>query len=288
MMSISAGHGALDYLPCRYGTSRLVFRGPRRDLSRSYIAVLGGSATFGKYVARPYADLVEQATGHPVANLGSLQAGPDFYLADPAVLDVAAAARVAVVQITGAETLSNPCYTVHSRRNDRFLAATPALRALYPCVDFTDIHYTGHLLQVLFDAGPDRFLQVVRTLQDNWLQKMLALLARLPARRLLLWLADTAPPLVATRLGPGPAFIDQGLIDRLRDKATKVVQVCPSARARSLARFDMIFPETEAPQARGLPGAAGHAEVAAALAPVLGGLLQTKAGPPLGDPVCRW
>ena len=139
MMTIPAGAGALDYFPCRYGASRAVFRGPERDLSRPYVALLGGSATFGKYVATPFADLVEQALGQPVANLGAQNAGPDFYLADRATLDIAARARVAVVQVTGADTLSNPFYTVHARRNDRFLAASPALRDLYPevCLLYT-------------------------------------------------------------------------------------------------------------------------------------------------------
>ncbi|HLQ19378.1 MAG TPA: DUF6473 family protein, partial [Tabrizicola sp.] len=123
MMSIPAEAGALDYFPCRYGASKALFRGPQRDLSLPYVAMLGGSATFGKYVERPYPALVEAALGRPVANLGGLNAGPDFYLTDPAALDVAARAQVAVVQVTGAEALSNPFYTVHSRRNDRFLAA---------------------------------------------------------------------------------------------------------------------------------------------------------------------
>lgn len=278
MMSISAGAGALDYLPCRYGTSRLVFRGPERDLSQPFVALLGGSATFGKYVARPFADLLEGAIGHPAVNLGGLNAGPDLYLSDPAILEFAAAARVAVVQITGAEALSNPYYTVHGRRNDRFVAAMPALRALYPGVDFTEVHYTRHLLQVLRAADPRRFPTVVRTLQQNWQRKMQALLARLPGQRLLLWMGESAPPPDATSLEPGPAFIDQRMIAALRGDVTAVIEVCPSARARSLARFDMQFPETEAAQAACLPGAAGHAEVAAALAPVLRNLLQMKKG----------
>ena len=60
MMTIPAGAGALDYFPCRYGASRAVFRGPERDLSRPYVALLGGSATFGKYVATPFADPASQ------------------------------------------------------------------------------------------------------------------------------------------------------------------------------------------------------------------------------------
>ena len=43
----AAGPAPLDYLPCRYGTSKLMFRGPRRRLEAPYIAFLGGPETYG-------------------------------------------------------------------------------------------------------------------------------------------------------------------------------------------------------------------------------------------------
>lgn len=273
MLMMDTGARALDYFPCRYGASKAVFRGPARDLSRPYVAMLGGSATFGKYVDQPYPALVEAALGLPVANLAGLNAGPDFYLSDPAALDIATGARAAVVQVTGAEALSNPFYTVHGRRNDRFLAAAPRLRAMFPRVDFTDIHFTRHLLQALHRADAGCFAEVVRVLRQNWLMKMRQVLSRLPARRLLLWLADMAPPDRAESLDRAPLFIDRGLIDALRFEVSAVVLAVPSPRARAMAPFDMTYPETEVTQANCLPGAAVHAEVADRLAPVLCGLL---------------
>lgn len=272
MLMLDAGAGAPDYAPCRYGASKAVFRGPGRDLSRPYVAMLGGSATFGKYVDRPYPVLVEQALGLPVANLGGMNAGPDFYLSDGAALDIAAGACAAVVQVTGAEALSNPFYTVHGRRNDRFLAATATLRALFPQVDFAEIHFTRHLLQVLGRSDGGAFRQVVQGLRLNWLAKMRQLLSRLPPRRVLLWLADTAPPERAEDLDHPPLFIDRAMLEALRPEILALVLASPSPRARGMARFDMTYPETEAVQAACLPGAAVHAEVADRLAPVLRGL----------------
>ena len=273
MLMLDAGAGALDYFPCRYGASKAVFRGPGRDLSRPYVAMLGGSATFGKYVDRPFPALVEQALGQPVANLGGMNAGPDFYLTDPATLDIAAGARVAVVQVTGAEALSNPFYTVHSRRNDRFLAATPTLRRLFPQVDFTEIHFTRHLLQVLQGNDAVTFAKVVQGLQQNWLVKMRQLLAALPARRVLLWLAETVPPDRADSLGLAPLFVDRAMLAALDSEVSTLVLATPSLHARTMARSDMTYPETEATQAACLPGAADHAEVADHLAPLLRGLM---------------
>lgn len=270
---LDAGAGALDYFPCRYGASKSMFRGPGRDLTGPYVAMLGGSATFGKYVDRPFPALVERALGLPVANLGGLNAGPDFYLSDPAMLDIAARARAVVVQATGAEALSNPFYSVHGRRNDRFLAAMPALRALFPQVDFTDIHFTRHLLQVLERSDAVGFAQVVQGLKRNWLARMRQLLSALPARRVLLWLADAPPPAQADGLSSAPLFIDRALLEALGPHCPTQVHVVPSPHARAMARFDMTCPETEKTQAACLPGAAVHGEVAECLAPVLRALM---------------
>lgn len=275
MMLVEAGAGALDYFPCRYGLSRAIFRGPERDLSGAYVVTLGGSSTFGKYVEEPFPALLEKATGRPVANLGGLNAGPDFYLSDPAALRVAARARVAVIQITGADALSNPFYSVHARRNDRFLAATPALRTLFPEVEFTDIHFTRHLLMVLERADAGRFALVRDGLKANWLLRMRALLGHLPARRVLLWLADSAPPARAERLDPasGPLLVDMSMLNALRPEAGILIEAVPSPEALAEGVARMQFPQTEAAQARHLPGLAVHREVAALLAPVVTELL---------------
>src|SRR5690606_24909646 len=190
MAFVQPGDGALDYFPCHYGASRLAFRGPRRGLAGEYVAMLGGSETYGRFVAAPFPALVEEGLGLPVANLGCQNAGPDVYLSDRAALEVAGDAHVAVVQVTGAQNLSNRYYTVHPRRNDRFIHATPLLRSLYREVDFTGIHFTGHLITVLAGKGPDRFAPIAAELKALWLQRMKVLLQHLPRRRVLLWMAD--------------------------------------------------------------------------------------------------
>ncbi|CAN1500575.1 hypothetical protein MCELHM10_00484 [Paracoccaceae bacterium] len=274
-MMNSAGAGALDYAPCYYGKSQAAFRGPMPDLSQPYVAMLGGTTTFGKFVATPYPALVEAATGLTVANPGGLNAGPDFYLSDRFALEVAARARVAVLQIPGAEVQSNRFYTVHNRRNDRFVAATPALCALFPEVDFTEIHFTRHLLLVLQRTDPARFRTVVAALQTNWVARMRQLLVHLPPRRVLLWLAETAPPMIAdTVTSTGAALlVDAGMLATLGRSVTQLVEVVPSAAALAEGVDRMQFPEMDALIASGLPGTAVHAEVAARLGPVVSALI---------------
>lgn len=105
--------------------------------------------------------------------------GVDARLDDPA-LGVPAAAFVMVLPPLG--NLDNPFYRVHRRRNDRFLAARPRLRALYPEVDFTEFDFTGHMLGTLSAICAARFALVQRCLADGWRGRMSQVLTALPVR----------------------------------------------------------------------------------------------------------
>ncbi|MCX8509050.1 MAG: DUF6473 family protein, partial [Rhodobacteraceae bacterium] len=95
------GDGSLDYVPCRYGTSKLLFRGPRRKLEGAFCAVLGGSDTYGKYVRDPYPALLERGLGTMMVNFGYMNAGADVFLNEPVIIDACNKARVTVVQLLG-------------------------------------------------------------------------------------------------------------------------------------------------------------------------------------------
>ena len=77
-----AGDGALDYFPCRYGRSKLLFRGPRRQLVPPFVSAFGGSETYGKFVEEPWPALLEERIGLPVVNFGYLNAGVDVFLGE--------------------------------------------------------------------------------------------------------------------------------------------------------------------------------------------------------------
>lgn len=271
----SPGDGALKYFPCNYGTSGLPFRGPPRDTSRPYLAFLGGTETFGKFVPRPFPAVVEQALGLPCVNLGWVNGGLDLYLRNPGVLGVAAGAVATVVQITGAQNLSNRFYDVHPRRNDRFVKASEPLRRLYADVDFTEFHFTRHLLASLRDRSADRFETVLAGLREAWTARMQELLDQLPPPVILLWFAGHAPGEAgADPGGPDPLFVTRGMVEAVRGKAGRHVEVVVSDRARRLGCDGMVFGPAEAAAAQDLPGPAAHEEAADALAPVLLGLAQ--------------
>lgn len=133
----------------------------------------------GLDVDSPYPDLLAAMTGRVVVNLGCAQAGPDAFLGD-AALQLAMRADRAVVELPDIRNLSNRFYLVHPRRNDRFVAPSSQLRALFPEVDFSAIHFTRHLIATLDLVCDERCAEVLADLHRTWLRRMAVLLDVLP------------------------------------------------------------------------------------------------------------
>ncbi len=66
---------AVNYFPCQYGASKLLFRGPRRKLRGDFVAFLGGTETYGKFIEAPFPMLLEYETGLKSVNLGCANVG---------------------------------------------------------------------------------------------------------------------------------------------------------------------------------------------------------------------
>lgn len=269
------GAGALDYFPCRYGKSKLLFRGPKRKLGTSYCAMLGGTETYGKFVPVPFPDLVAERTGKTVINLGCVNAGVDAFSTDGAVLDVCGGAKVAVVQVLGAQNMSNRFYAVHPRRNDRFLRASTLMKTLFREVDFTEFHFTRHMLTKLSAASPEKFALIVEELKKAWVARMQILAQKLGCRTVLLHLKQNPQP--AGRgdgLGEDPLFIDDEMIAATRPFFTETIQITPSPDAIALGTEGMVFTPLEEPAAQEMPGLAVHREIADELGPVVERLMR--------------
>lgn len=265
------GDSALHYAPCHYGGSKLVFRGPPQRLDGAYVAVLGGTETYGRFVERPWPDLIGAATGLRLVNLGCVNAGVDAFLNDPDVLAICRGARAVVVQALGAQNMTNRFYAVHPRRNDRFLRAAPPLRALFREVDFTEFSFTRHMLSTLQALSPDRFAPVVEELRSTWLTRTRQLLQRVERPAVLLWIGAEPPPGAGAppRLDLDPLLIDRPRLSQAAERAAACVEAVASATARADAAAGMVLAPGDLAAAAGLPGPAAHAEIAQALAPVL-------------------
>ena len=269
------GPPALDYFPCRYGNSKLLFRGPRRRLQGDYVAFLGGAETYGKFTELPFPMLVEHETGVRSVNLGCVNVGIDAYATDKSLIDICAKARVTVIQVMGAQNMSNRYYAVHPRRNDRFLRASTLLQTIYGEIDFTEFSFTRHMLKALAKAAPTKFSLVVQELKDSWVARMQTLIEQIEGKVVLLWLADHAP--VGDRgLDAGdaePLFIDKSMIAKLSSIVPDVVEIIAEPQERRDGLEEMAFGPLEQPAAEEMLGPVVHRRAAAALAPVIARLM---------------
>lgn len=266
MKTFTKPAGAIRLEPCRYGTSRVSFRGPRRRTDGRFIACLGASDTFAKYVPKPYPQLIETAVGEVCVNLGCQAAGPDVFLRDTAIQSLCHDAMAVVIEVMGAANLSNGFYRVHPRRNDRFIAPTQKLRALYPEVDFAEVAFTGHLIQMLQAVDAERFEVVREHLQETWIERMQTLVAQTTGPVLLLWFAAVQPDEVHHDTTQGPLFVTRPMLEALRPYVDDVIEVVsPSNDADG-----MMFPPLEALAVKDCMGVAAHRAAAEALrVPVL-------------------
>lgn len=261
------GEGALDYVPCRYGESKLLFRGPKRKLTSPYIAMLGGTETYGKFVEMPFADMVEGGLDMSVVNLGCINAGVDVFSNEQTVVDICSKSEAVVIQITGAQNISNRFYAVHPRRNDRFLRASNLLKTIYREVDFTEFHFTRHLLTAMRETSAEKFAMVEQELREAWVARMKTLVSRINAKVVLLWIADHTPEdrETCTIDGSDPLFVDREMLDAVEPFVEDIVEVVVSHEEIFEGRRGLIYPELEEPMIHGMLGTIAHAKAAAAI-----------------------
>ncbi len=274
----SLDSGGLSYAPCRYGLSRTYFRGPKKSLDDNYFAFLGGSGTYGKFVEQPFPARLEGDLDQTCVNFGVVNGGIDVYANDPVVMSACQGARATVLQVMGAQNLSNRFYQVLPRRNDRFLSASTVLRALYPEVDFAEFSFTRHMLGALYTRSAEKFEIVRSELQSAWLARMKTLIGQIGSPVVLLWFSevtydDTPWHRRRNALQADPLFVDAPMVESLRPMVHDIIVSRPSGPARAEGTDGMVFPLLHRDAANEMPGVMAHKEAAAKLAPTLRGLL---------------
>lgn len=179
------------------------------------MAAVGGGLTLGRGVAEPFPALLEAELGEVCVNLGQPGASVEAFLADGEAMAACRGARAVVLEAVGVGNLSNRLYSVHPRRNDRFLRASPVLRALFPEMDFAEVCFTGHLLRGLREAAPDRFDIVREELRIAWIARMRGFLDLVGPRVVLLWRPEEG--------GGEPVTVTEGMVEALRPRVAGVV-----------------------------------------------------------------
>ncbi len=268
--------GAINYDPCRYGRSQLLFRGPKRQPGGRYVAVIGGAETYGRFMEEPYPAMLERLLGLPVVNLGSPHAEAEAFMRDETVLGICAGAVMTVVQMGGAAGVCNPYFRVHPRRNDRVVQVTDALRELYPELDFTDHHFIRHLLGDLARHDRQRFARVVRAMRGAWVARMRGLLGRLGGAAVLLWMSRHGPDDAAVDEveAADPLLVSRRMLEQLENLSAGLVEVTASREEVEAGLVRMLFSPLEQFKAAQMLGPVVHERAARELAEALQGAVR--------------
>lgn len=265
---------------CRYPESKLIFRGPKKNLRHDYMACLGGTETFGRFVTYPFPHLLEETLGMPCVNLGWPNAGIDVLLYDQGLRDVASAANLAVLQVPCAINMTNRYYKVHKRRNDRFLVAKEPLRALFPEVDFMEFNFTRHMLLHLRSVSVERFVNVHAELASTWVAGMIQFVKAVETPVVLFWFSDRKPDHRSNdpSVHYDPALVTRDMLLSVRPFFAGLVEyeIPGGAHADKVEQGQVkaAIHEYDLHAARELPGQRAHKRAAKVLIPSVKELLE--------------
>ncbi len=135
------------------------------------------------------------------------------------LLEIAAAGKVTVIQVMGAQNLSNRFYRVHPRRNDRFLEGVrPAGSRSISEVDFTEFHFNrAPAVDAARRCRPDVSMHCARSCRRSG-SRGCAGSAWQSADRApwLLWLRQEGARMQTGPLGADPLMVTRDMLEQLK------------------------------------------------------------------------
>ncbi len=229
----------------------------------------GGDETFGRFVDRPFAAILEEKLDRRCLNLGSLFCGVDALCSDKGLFDLLNGSELCILQAPSLLGQSNHFYRVHSRRNDRVLAPTEALIDLYPEVDFTDVHFVCHLMARLQEHSDARVEVVVEELRRNWVRQISGLLRKVETPVILLCLQILRQTDGGKQSEAAAFTVTDKMFEAIRPLSAGSVEVSAHVSGQSDELEDMLFGTLQQPMAEHMIGPAAHRAIADALLPAI-------------------
>jgi hypothetical protein len=236
------GYQAIDQAVVDYhlyeleGLEAYPMRGPRQvsDRSERYVAYIGAAQTFGRFVARPFPELVAERIGVPALNLGRSGAGPTWYRDTPAAMEWLNSADAVVVQVMSGRSVPNsmmdvpyvggavtfreggPPNPTFSTGKGTTVEGMRAARAYEWVIEHHD---------------EETVRRIVAESRANWIDLMTGLLDDVSTRTVLLWFSHRPPQYreaytsVARLFGGFPQLVNREMVDAVREHADRYVEV---------------------------------------------------------------
>ena len=279
MSVIYHGDFGINYDEYRLGNLKQYFRGPKPDMSAPFITMLGGGETFGRFVQRPFAELVGDELPLGTVNLGLNGVGPTFYLRDTVLLDTCTRSKLCVMSVPHGYGVSNRLYSVLEHSNNQLKGVSETLLTLYPNINFQSFSSIQSMLQALYKENAANFKVVTIELRRAWVARMRELIETIAAPVILVWFSDKKPEEArfdGVFKGTGPQMVDRVMLDRLQGYPETYLEYVASKDCVNQDCSDRVFNEGELSVARQYPGGDMHRQLAEILYPAVRNTLRAR------------
>ena len=264
-------HEIVDYNLYQIPGSDEWFRGPAfaRDIGE-HITFLGAAQTFGTFVRYPFPAILAERLPRPTLNLGIGGAGPGRFLQDQKLIDYANSGKCTVVQVMSGRSAENSEYEV--------LDGCSAMRRKNTDEPYQFAEYLWK--EIMQQRSKADVARLLRETQDDWVEKMSALLDRIQTPKVLVWISRRSPNKTPASLEDAlkefPHFVSKEMIDKIKRKADAFVDATSARGSPQVlsSRFtgmatDVVRPEISFRFQSGYPSPEMHEDIANALFPVL-------------------
>ena len=270
---------SVNYKAHRFGTLGQHLRLHPRKIESDYVACVGSCQTYGRYAHTPFPAYLDAKLPVQCLNLGFAGGGPDFFLDDTIILETINKAKLVVLQVMDATTVSTKHYRCHPVIQAQLSRVEPLLADRIAEDVYKHCNTTQQLLQGLAKADRRIFDEVVLEARLTYMKRMEALIAAISPPIVLLWFSERAPD-EDTRMSrypelpKPPQLLNGSMFNHLFDKVEAGVMCCSDR--------DLPQPIFNASGGRGwnryYPSVAMHEDAADSLLPVVQEMLNLRIG----------
>ena len=233
----------VDYRMARLPVSDLEVRGPLPDLAAgNYITCIGAAQTFGCFCEKPWPTIVGESIGAPVLNLGFGGAGPEFFLNNDRLIELANGGQATVIQVMSGRVASNMFLegngraSMRLRRSGRIVSADNGWRDIWEGFHaWKRLPAFSHGVTRRFSQTLARYTTIpIATAQSrgNWTTAYKKLLHRITTPKCLLWFSrrqpDDAPSAIGSvedYLGEFPHLVNSRWLQPVIEAANEYTEV---------------------------------------------------------------
>jgi hypothetical protein len=220
-----------------------LLRGPRRWTgSRPFLTFLGAAQTFGRFVQRPFPEIVGGVLDADYINFGAAGAGPEYYINRSTILNYVNRSTLCVVQVMSGRSVSTPL--LESVQGGGMLKFLDGPRAGENAMAADAYRLVAR------EYGAEALRQQVADARERWVWCYRSLFDKISVPIAILWMSTRATDTSADpdkdgQLGEFPHLIGRKELEAIRRDGTTLIQ----AVVKQPTYMRLINPATGSPAA---------------------------------------